>query len=80
MVLDLDDTLWGGVLGEGGMDGIKIRDDYPGRAFLYLQGDLLELVKGGVILTIYSKNNERDVLDLWEKNLFVLLWREHFSA
>ena len=40
----------------------------------------MELAKRGVILTICSKNNERDVLDLWEKNPFVLLRKEHFSA
>lgn len=67
LVLDLDNTLWGGVLGEDGIDGIKIGGDYPA-AFLYFQEGLLELAKRGVILTICSKNNERDVLDLWEKN------------
>lgn len=70
----------GGVLGEDGIDGIKIGGDYPGKAFLYFQEGLLELAKRGVILTICSKNNERDVLDLWEKNPFVLLRKEHFSA
>ena len=80
LVLDLDNTLWGGVLGEDGIDGIKIGGDYPGKAFLYFQEGLLELAKRGVILTICSKNNERDVLDLWEKNPFVLLRKEHFSA
>ena len=70
----------GGILGEDGIDGIKIGGDYPGKAFLYFQEGLLELAKRGVILTICSKNNERDVLDLWEKNPFVLLRKEHFSA
>ena len=37
LVLDLDNTLWGGVLGEDGIDGIKIGGDYPGKAFLYFQ-------------------------------------------
>ncbi len=40
----------------------KDRGDYPGKAFLYFQEGLLELAKRGVILTICSKNNERDVL------------------
>ena len=35
LVLDLDNTLWGGVLGEEGIEGIKIGGDYPGKAFLY---------------------------------------------
>jgi FkbH-like protein len=57
----LDNTLWGGVLGEDGIEGIKLGGDYPGKAFHYWQEALLELSKTGVILTICSKNNEADV-------------------
>lgn len=80
LVLDLDNTLWGGVLGEDGGNGIKIGGDYPGKAFLYFQKALLELSKYGVILTLVSKNNELDVLDVWEKNPFNVLRKEHFAA
>lgn len=80
LVLDLDNTLWGGVLGEEGIEGIKIGGDYPGKAFLYWQEALLELSKNGVILTVCSKNNEQDVLDAWEKNPFNVLRKEHFAA
>lgn len=80
LVLDLDNTLWGGVLGEEGIEGILIGGDYPGKAFLYFQEALLELSKSGVILTICSKNNEQDVLDAWEKNPFLVLKKEHFAT
>lgn len=80
LVLDLDNTLWGGVLGEDGIDGIKVGGDYPGKAYLYFQEALLELEKTGIILTVCSKNNEQDVLDVWEKNPFLVLRKEHFSA
>ena len=60
LVLDLDNTLWGGVLGEDGIEGIKLGGDYPGKAFHYFQEALLELSKSGVILTVCSKNNEED--------------------
>lgn len=80
LVLDLDNTLWGGVLGEEGIEGIQIGGDYPGKAFLYFQEALLELSKSGVILTICSKNNEQDVLDAWEKNPFLVLKKEHFAT
>ncbi len=80
LVLDLDNTLWGGVLGEDGIDGIQIGGDYPGKAFLYFQSALLQLAKTGVILTVCSKNNENDVLEAWEKNPFNVLKKEHFSA
>lgn len=80
IVLDLDNTLWGGVLGEDGIDGIKLGGDYPGKAFTYWQSALLQLANTGIILTICSKNNEEDVFEAWEKNPFMVLKKEHFSA
>lgn len=80
LALDLDNTLWGGVLGEDGIEGIQIGGDYPGKAFLYWQESLQQLSKNGVILTICSKNNEKDVLDAWEKNPFIVLKKDAFSA
>lgn len=80
LVLDLDNTLWGGVLGEEGIDGIQIGGDYPGKAFLYFQEALLQLSQQGVILTICSKNNEQDVQDAWEKNPYLVLKKEHFAT
>jgi FkbH-like protein len=80
LVLDLDNTLWGGVLGEDGIEGIELGGDYPGKAFLYFQKALLQLSKAGVILTVCSKNNEADVLEAWEKNPFMVLKKEHFAA
>lgn len=80
LVLDLDNTLWGGVLGEEGIEGIKIGGDYPGKAFLYWQEALQQLAGSGVILTVCSKNNEQDVLDAWEKNPFIILKKDAFCA
>lgn len=80
LVLDLDNTVWGGVLGEDGVEGIKIGGDYPGKAFLYWQNALLELSKSGVILAVCSKNNEKDVLEAWEKNPFNILNKDHIVA
>lgn len=80
IVLDLDNTLWGGVLGEEGISGIKIGGDYPGKAFAFFQKSLLQLSKSGVILTVCSKNNESDVSEAWDKNPFMVLKKEHFAA
>ena len=80
LVLDLDNTLWGGILGEDGMTGIQIGGDYPGKAFLYWQQALVELSKTGIILTACSKNNELDVMEVWERHPFMVLRKEHFSA
>lgn len=80
LVLDLDNTLWGGVLGEDGINGIRIGGDYPGNAFLYFQKALLELSGSGVILAICSKNNEQDVLEAWENNQNILLKKDAFAV
>ena len=60
--------MWGGILGEDGINGIQIGDAYPGNAFLEFQKTLLELSKSGIILAVCSKNNETDVIDVWNKN------------
>ncbi|HVJ42752.1 MAG TPA: HAD-IIIC family phosphatase [Dongiaceae bacterium] len=62
LVLDCDNTLWGGVLGEDGEDGIQIGGDTPsGRAFQQVQAIVKGLQKDGVILALCSKNNPEDV-------------------
>lgn len=80
LVLDLDNTLWGGILGEDGVEGIQIGGDYPGKAFRYWQEALLELSKQGIILCINSKNNEADVFEAWEKHPSMVLRKEHFAV
>lgn len=80
IVLDLDNTLWGGILGEDGIEGIKIGGDYPGKAFLYFQKTLVELSKSGIILAICSKNNENDVKECWAKNPYNILTEKYISS
>jgi FkbH-like protein len=80
LILDLDNTLWGGILGEDGIDGINIGGDYPGSAFLYFQEALIELSKNGIILAICSKNNEADVIEAWEKNPYIVLKQQYIAA
>ena len=80
LVLDLDNTLWGGILGEDGIEGIKIGDTYPGLAFKDFQENILETAKNGIILAICSKNNEEDVLEVWAKHPFQLIKQQNISA
>ncbi len=61
LVLDMDNTLWGGVLGEDGIEGIAVDGDYPGKAYHSWQEGIKALEKQGVILAICSKNNQTDV-------------------
>lgn len=61
LVTDLDNTLWGGIVGEDGLDGIKIGpDSHEGEAYLALQKYLLELQRRGILLAVCSKNNPED--------------------
>lgn len=66
LILDLDNTLWGGVLGEEGIRGIQVDGDYPGKAYHLWQEGIKELGREGVILAICSKNNQADVEALFK--------------
>lgn len=63
---DLDNTLWGGILGEDGPGGIATGSAFPGNCFLEYQKYLKRLASRGVLLAIASKNNEADVLEAFE--------------
>ena len=80
VVVDLDDSLWGGILGELGPRGVALGSDYPGNAYIALQRALLGLRHRGVLLAIASKNDERDVDQVFAENPAMVLKREHFSA
>jgi len=80
IVLDLDNTLWGGVAGEDGLDGVALSRTYPGHCFREFQKELLKLYHRGVLLAINSKNNEADALHIIEHHPDMVLRREHFAA
>ena len=80
LVLDLDNTLWGGVLGDDGPQGIKLGDDYPGNVFKDFQAALLGLRERGFLLAVTSKNDEQTVLDALDSHPEMLLKRKHFAA
>jgi len=80
IVLDLDNTLWGGVVGETGPLGIALGPGYPGIAFQNFQRTLLCLWERGIILAIASKNNLTDVQEVFKKNPHLILKEEHFAA
>jgi FkbH-like protein len=58
VILDLDNTLWGGIIGDDGMEGIQIGSLGIGKAFTRFQKWLRELGQRGIILAVCSKNNE----------------------
>lgn len=75
IALDCDQTLWSGVVGEQGVEGVQINP-----AFLALQGFMLKQKERGVLLCLVSKNNEDDVRRVFEMQGDMLLKWEDFAA
>lgn len=80
LVCDLDNTLWGGVIGEDGLAGIQIGLEHSGAAYRDLQRTILDLRARGILLAICSKNNPDDAREVFDKHESMLLHYEHFSA
>jgi len=79
LVLDLDNTLWGGVIGDDGLSGIQIGELGTGHAFSDFQKWLKELKNRGILLTVCSKNNEDTAKEPFEKHPEMVLQLEDFS-
>lgn len=79
LILDCDNTLWGGIVGEDGVEGIRIGSEHPGTAYREFQLEVLNLYHRGVILGLCSKNNEADVLEVLRSRSDMMLREEHFS-
>lgn len=80
LVLDLDNTLWGGVVGETGPLGIGIGESPEGEAFRAFQREVKSLSTRGVILAVSSKNNPEDAREPFEKNPDMILKLEDFAV
>lgn len=80
IVLDLDNTLWGGVVGEDGFEGIKLGNDPIGKSFVEFQNILLALHQRGIILAINSKNNQDDALHVIRDHPNMILREENFAC
>ncbi len=80
LALDLDNTLWGGVIGEDGMDGIKVGLEYPGALYRSFQRVILDLYHRGVVLAVCSKNNPDEAMAALQNHPGMLLRPGHFAA
>lgn len=80
LVTDLDNTLWGGIIGEDGVQGIKLSESLIGAAYRDTQKLLKQMKDRGVVLAIVSKNNEEDVNEAFGHNTHMILKPEDFSA
>lgn len=80
LVLDLDNTLWGGVIGDDGIDGIVLgHGSGEGEAFLAVQQMAIDLRARGVLLAVSSKNDDRIARNVFQKHPEMLLREEHIS-
>jgi len=80
IVLDLDNVLWGGILGEDGFAGIKLGGDPMGKAYVDFQKLLLSYYSRGIILAINSKNNYEDAYKVIQEHPNMVLREKHFAA
>lgn len=80
VIVDLDDTLWGGRVGDDGWEGLELDPAGPGRFFLALQMFLRGLRDQGVVLAIASKNHQESVEEAFARRRELLLSREDFAA
>lgn len=81
LVLDLDNTVWGGVIGDDGMDGIKIaQGDATGEAHLNVQQLALALRERGVVLAVSSKNTDSVARQPFKEHPDMLLREDHIAV
>lgn len=81
LVSDLDETLWGGVIGDDGLTGIELGDTSArGEAFKAFQRYLVELNERGVLLAVCSKNEEKTAKSAFLEHPEMVLKLEHFAA
>ena len=80
VAVDLDNTLWGGIVGEDGVNGIRLGAEYPGAAFQELQRALLDLSRRGILLAVCSKNNPADAMEALSGHPGMLLQPRDFAA
>jgi FkbH-like protein len=81
LVLDLDNTVWGGVIGDDGLEGIKIaQGDATGEAHLAVQRMALDLRQRGIVLAVSSKNTDEVARQPFEKHPEMLLKLDHIAV
>jgi FkbH-like protein len=81
LVLDLDNTVWGGVIGDDGLEGIKIaQGDARGEAHLALQRLALDLRQRGIVLAVSSKNTDSVAREPFQKHPEMLLKLDHIAV
>lgn len=79
LLLDLDNTLWGGLAGEDDITPVTLSESHAGLAYKNLQRVILQMKKQGVILGIVSKNNEEDAMQIIRNHPHMILREDDFA-
>jgi FkbH-like protein len=80
VVLDLDNTLWGGIIGEDRLEGIQLGNEFPGSAYRNFQSYLLHMKRKGLLLAVASKNNPDDAYEVFDKHDAMVLSRKDIAV
>jgi FkbH-like protein len=80
LVLDCDNTIWGGVVGEDGVEGLELGQDGLGLAYVDFQAVAKDLARQGIILALASKNNEAEVWQVFDQHGDMILKRDDIVA
>ena len=80
LLLDLDNTLWGGLAGENDHVPVELSEDHVGLAYKNLQRVILQMQRQGVVLGIVSKNNETDAMEILACHPHMVLRPETFAV
>ena len=80
LVLDLDNTLWGGMIGEDGIEHINLSNDGTGKAFYDFQKKIEKLHNTGTVLAICSKNDKEIALEAINNHPYMVLREDKFAA
>lgn len=81
LVMDLDNTIWGGVIGDDGMEGIELGDTSPrGEAFKAFQTYILSLTDRGLLLAVSSKNDHENAIEPFQSHPEMVLREEHIVS
>ena len=74
IALDADNTLWGGIIGEDGLEGIMVDENYPGVVYRHFQMQMKYLKESGILLALVSKNNQSEVQEVFASKNMPLAW------
>ena len=80
LALDLDNTLWGGVVGEDGVAGVRLGEGPEGEAFVAFQERILALKRKGILLAVASKNDEAEALRMFDEHPAMRIHRDDVAC